>query len=110
MSFPTHLPSFMAFAFPLHDRCQAGNLAGVQHWLAQGSDPNRRTPSGLTPLHLACAAHQRASEKRKWATLAIIKQLIKHGALVQPDAAGRLPLLPDLSSQAAVGVPALARA
>lgn len=110
MSFPTHLPSFMALAFPLHARCQSCNVQGVQSWLAQGSDPNRGTPSGLTPLHLACAAHQRATDKKKWATLAIITQLIKSGALVQPDAAGRLPLLPDLSSQTAVSVPALATA
>ena len=42
-----------AFADPIHDAAEDGDLAGVQAELDKGVDVNAKTDYGMTPLHFA---------------------------------------------------------
>ena len=49
----TSLLAINAFAAPIHDAAEAGDLAGVQAELDKGVDVNVKDMLGFTPLHLA---------------------------------------------------------
>ena len=47
----TSLLAINAFAAPIHDAAEAGDLAGVQAELDKGVDVNATDAAGWTPLH-----------------------------------------------------------
>jgi ankyrin repeat protein len=99
MNIPEYTPLFTNRPYPLHFACGSGNVAEVEHWLNSECADCRlefRAPNGVTPLHVAFAAHASAcSRGGSFAanrTRAVIELLLARGAdLLAMDAQGRLP-------------------
>ena len=72
-----------AFADPIHDAAESGDLAGVQAELDKGADVNAKDYRVMTPLHYAAAnGHKEIAEL-----------LIEKGADVKAkDEGGKTPL------------------
>jgi len=59
----TSLLAINAFAAPIHDAAEAGDLAGVQAELDKGVDVNATDAAGWTPLHYAAGSgHKEVTE------------------------------------------------
>ena len=71
-----------AFANPIHDAAQQGNLAGVQAELDKGVDVDLKNDNGWTPLHYAAYGGKKE----------IVELLIAKNANVNAKVDGRTPL------------------